>query len=162
MMLFRGKRKYTGFDGYAKSRRAGTQKFVDWVLFLNGGKIKNLGTFTKRDQRGKPGVPSIHGTGRAIDFGFAVYEDGAALADFLVRNSEALGVELIVDYFPRPFGRGWRVDRQKWNSYSKKTVAGAPGGKWIHVELSPEVADDAAYFDEVFKCLLAPAKGHRP
>lgn len=161
-MLFRGKRKYTGFDGYAKSRRAGTQKFVDWVLFLNGGKIKNLGTFTKRDQRGKPGVPSIHGTGRAIDFGFAVYEDGAALADFLVRNSEALGVELIVDYFPRPFGRGWRVDRQKWNNYSKKTVAGAPGGKWIHVELSPEVADDAAYFDEVFKCLLAPAQGHKP
>lgn len=161
-MLFRGKRKYTGFDGYAKGRRAGTQKFVDWVLFLNGGKIRNLGTFVKRDQRGKPGVASIHGTGRAIDFGFSVYEDGAALMDFLVRNSEALGVELIIDYFPRPFGRGWRVDRRKWNVYSRKTVSNAPGGKWIHVELSPEVADDAAYFDEVFKCLLTPAKGHRP
>lgn len=162
MMFWRGKKKYTGYDGDAKGRRAGTSKLIQWILFLNAGKFRNLGSWGVRDMRGKPGHPSVHSTGRAFDIGFKNYEDACALIDFLVRNWEALGIEMVADYYPRPFGRTWRVDRQGWKVYDKKTIAGAPGGKWLHVEVSPEVADDAAYFDEVFKCLLAPAKGHTP
>jgi hypothetical protein len=31
----------------------------------------------------------------------------------VARNANDLGVECILDYFPRPFGRGWRCDRQR-------------------------------------------------
>jgi hypothetical protein len=155
------KRRYTGYDGDAKGRRAGTQKLIDWVLYLNGGKIKNLGSFVLRDMRGKSSR-SVHATGRAIDFGFDHYEDGAALADFLVRNNDLLGVEAVIDYWPKPYGRGWRCDRQSWLSYRKPTVAGAPGGKWIHVELSPEFADSSQWYDGAFAHLLRQASGHHP
>lgn len=161
-MFWRGKRKYTGYDRDAKGRRAGTTKLINWILFLNHGKFRNLGSWTVRDMRGKPGNPSVHATGRAFDIGFKNYEDAVALCDFLTRHWEALGIEAIIDYYPRPFGRGWRVDRLRWIDYKKKTVGGAPGGKWIHVEISNEVADDPAYFDAVFECLLTPSKGHFP
>lgn len=161
-MMFRGKKKYTGYDRDSKGRRPGMSKLVAWILFLNAGKVRNLGTWVKRDMRGKPGVPSVHSTGRAVDLGFKHYEDAASLMDFLVRHWEALGIELIVDYYVGPYGRGWRCDRQKWIAYDKKTVQGAPGGKWIHVEISNEVADDAAYFDAVFECILSPTEGHKP
>lgn len=154
--MFSKKRKYTGFDGVAKNKLAGTEKFKDWVVFLNGGKIKNLGTYVVRAMRGKDSM-SVHATGRAIDFGYKNREDGLALIDFLVRNAEAFGVEYIADYWPPEGGRGWRCDRESWQSYRKGTIAGAPGGKWIHVELSPEVAKDAGYIDAVFQCLLKPA-----
>lgn len=162
MAFWRGKKKYTGFDFVAKRRRAGTQKLVDWVRFLNAGKITNLGTFTVRDMRGKPGKTSVHATGRAIDFGYKHREDGLALIDFLVRNWEAFGIEMVADYFPEPWGRAWRCDRGGWKVYTSKTIGGAPGGKWIHVEVSNEVADDAAYIDWVFSILLAPTEGHKP
>lgn len=162
LQLWRGKRKYTGFDGVAKKRRAGTQKLVDWVRFLNAGKITNLGTFVVRDQRGHEGKPSVHSTGRAIDFGYKHREDALVVMDFLTRNWEALGVELIVDYYPAPYGRGWNVTRLAWADYKKRTVAGAPSGKWFHVEISPEVCDDPDYFDWVFSLLLAPTSGHKP
>jgi len=155
------KRKYTGWDGDAKGRRKGTQKFIDWVIFLNGKKIKNLGSFQVRNMRGK-GKPSVHGTGRAVDFGFQNREDGLALIDFLVRNNEELGIELIVDYYPEPFGRGWCCDRLSWKNYTSKTVAGAPFGKWIHVEISPLVADNPEWFDAVFANYLRNSVGHQP
>jgi len=160
--LWKGKRTYTGFDKQASGRRAGTQKLIDYVLFLNGGKIRNLGSFMVRDMRGKAGKPSVHSTGRAIDFGYTNREDGLALADFFVRNWEAFGVELIVDYYPTPHGRGWNVTRLAWQDYKKPTVSGAPYGRWLHVEISNEVADNAAYIDFVFALLLADTRGHDP
>lgn len=155
--MFSKKRKYTGFDGVAKTRLAGTEKFKDWVVFLNGGKIKNLGTYVVRKMRGKESM-SVHATGRAIDLGYGNREDGLSLIDFLVRNADAFGIEYIADYYPPEGGRGWRCDRQSWQSYKKGTIAGAPFGKWVHVELSPEVAKDAGYIDAVFQCLLKPAQ----
>jgi hypothetical protein len=160
--MFGKKRKYTGFDRNSKGRRAGTNRFIDWVMFLNGGKVTNLGSWMVRDMRGKAGNPSVHGTGRAVDFGYANREDGLALTDFLVRNADLLGVEMVADYWPKPWGRTWRCDRNDWKVYSSKTISGSPGGKWIHVELSPSVADNAQWFDEVFAHLLKPAEGHSP
>lgn len=161
-MFGRNKRKYTGWDGDSKGRRKGTQQLIKWVLFLNGTKIKNLGSWGVRDMRGKPGHPSVHGTGRAVDFGYQNREDGLALADFLVRNADLLGVEMVADYWPAPWGRTWRCDRDDWKVYSSKTITGAPGGKWIHVELSPSVADSEEWFDGAFAELLKPAEGHQP
>lgn len=151
MAMFKKNRPYTGWNGNSKGKLKGTEKFKDWVIFLNGGKIKSLGTWVVRPMR-EHNQPSIHGTGRAIDLRYANREDGLALMDFLVRNAEAFGVEYIGDYLGGPFGRAWRCDRDKWVTYKKPTIGS--GGPWIHVELSPTVASDAGYVDAVFGCLL--------
>ena len=159
MGLFKAKRKYTGWDGDAKGKLAGTEKFKDWVVFLNGGKIRNLGTWKVRPMKNsglKNPPPSVHGTGRAWDAGYKNREDGLALADFCVRNAEAFGIEAVHDYAFGKFGRGWRCNRDAWVEYTKPTLGGR--GNWLHIELSPEVAKDAAYVNAVFECLLKPAQ----
>ena len=155
MNLFKKNRRYTGWNGNSKGKLKGTERFKDWVVFLNGGKVKSLGTWNVRLQRSNA-KPSIHGTGRAIDLRYANREDGLALMDFLVRHAEAFGLEYIGDYLGGPFGRGWRCDRNKWEQYKKPTIG--RGGSWIHIELSPTVANDAGYVDAVFTCLLQPVK----
>jgi len=91
-----------------------------------------------------PGTPSVHGTGRAVDLSYGGMKAGRAacnqLIAFLIKWNVELGVELILDYYPKPFGRGWRCDRQAWHKYSKPTIGGAPGGEWIHVEINRPMA----------------------
>jgi hypothetical protein len=149
------KRKYTGFDRVASGYLAGTERFKNMVLFLHGGKLKNYGSFQVRKIRGSDKM-SVHATGRAIDFGYTNREDGLAFADFCVRNAEAFGIEAIHDYRYGSWGRGWYCNRGDWSVYKKKTIGN--GGNWIHVELSPAVANDAAYVDAVFACLLKPVQ----
>jgi len=58
----------------------------------------------------------------------------------------------VLDYFPKAFGRGWRCDRQRWKSYSKPEIHGAPGGSWLHVEVSPAfVKQPANLIQQAFK-----------
>jgi hypothetical protein len=68
----------------------------------------------------------------------------------VVANANALGVQCILDYFPKPFGRGWRCDRQAWSSYSKPEISSAPGGDWWHVEISPTMADNPQAVEAAF------------
>lgn len=155
-------RKYTGFDGYASGKRKGTEQFVREFVKYTGGAFFNNGTYNRRAVRGGS-KPSNHGTGRAIDFSYrgAPYEGcgdrktAEKWIDWLVEHADDLHIEIIVDYMPKPFGRGWKCDRQKWRRYTRKTISG--GGKswadWIHVEISPEVADDSDYFKAFFSDL---------
>ena len=147
-------RKYTGFDGIAQNYLAGTERFKNLVIFLNGGKLKNFGSFQVRKIRGTDKW-SVHATARAIDFGYTNREDGLTFIDFLVRNAEAFGIEAIHDYMYGEWGRGWYCNKGEWKVYTKNSIG--DGGNWVHVELSPEVAKDAAYVDAVFNCLLKPA-----
>ena len=147
-------RPYTGFDAVAKGTKPGLKDLVDIICFLNQGKIADLGTWTRRDARGKPGIPSIHGTGRAADLGWFDRKDGERLIDWLVTNADTLGLELLIDYHPRPFGRAWRCDRHKFKAYLKRTVAGAPGGHWIHIEISPEMAKNGKAMEAAIKKAL--------
>ena len=133
-------RPYTGWDGDARGVQPGLKALVDVIVFLNQGKIRNLGTWQKRYAKGKPGQPSVHGTGRAADLGWTTKADADQLIRWLVDNADGLGLELLIDYNPKPFGRAWRCDRARWKSYDRRTVAGAPGGKWIHIEISPAMA----------------------
>ena len=143
--------KYTGFDGNVKAKRPAMDAWIKEALAVNG--LKNLGSWVVREQRSNgavnhAGVPSVHGTGRAVDIGFSGVKDGRAkcehLLELLTTNYETLGVEMILDYYPKPFGRGWRVDRKTWQTYTKATIAGAPGGNWIHVEISPKLLETVA------------------
>ena len=153
-------RKYTGFDGNAPGQRAGLEKFVQLTVDHFGGHVWNNGTWGPRMAR-NPGVnkPSVHGTGRAADMSWRRMNDScgcgdhqAALqvVDFWLANAELFLIEELHDYFPPPFGRGWRCDRSAWKVYSKPTIGSAPGGDWFHVEIAPAHADDPAYYEAAF------------
>jgi hypothetical protein len=145
-------RTYTGYDGAARATTPGLRFLVDTIQYLTAGRLWDNGTWGIRDIRGKPGAPSIHATGRAVDLswrnmrdgrrGGGSYADAVAVMEWLVRHEEALGVELVLDYYPRPFGRAWRCDREAWRNYATRTIALAPGGDWFHLEISPAVAND--------------------
>lgn len=146
-------RPYTGFNGNARATTPGMEALRDIILFLNPGKFQNLGTYTKRDARGKPGIPSVHQTGRALDLGYNTRTDVEPLLKWLVEHADTLGIEMIVDYWIKPWGRAWRCDRNRWKVYDKRTVAGAPGGRWIHIEISPSHTSRAVMDAAILKAL---------
>ena len=108
--------------------------------------------------KGKPGTMSVHATGRAVDLSYRKTEKytkanrKAALAfiNAVALNANDLGVQMIIDYFPKEFGRAWRCDRQAWLKYSKPTVSGAPGGDWFHIEITPQAADSVIWVKAAF------------
>ena len=153
-------RNYTGFDGYASGKRKGTEQFAKEFVKFTGGAFWNNGTYGRRPVMGSSSRPSIHGTGRAVDLSYrgAPYNGcgdrkvAEKWINWLADHTEDLHIEIIVDYMPKPFGRAWKCDRNKWRTYLRQTVSG--GGKsyadWIHVEIAPDVADDPDYFRAVF------------
>ena len=153
-------RKYTGFDGNSKGKRAGTEQFIREFIKFTDGAFWNNGSWNIRSVRGGT-KPSIHGTGRAVDLSFrgAPYKGcgdrkvAMKWVDFLVKNADALGIEMIIDYSYKPLGRTWKCDRYKWKRYIRPTIAygGKSWADWIHVELSPQVADSKSVFIQAFK-----------
>lgn len=103
------------------------------------------GTFGNRPMRGSTTELSVHATGRACDLSYrymktkGIKEGGRKQAmkacEYLVRNADAFGLEMILDYFPMPHGRGWRCDTGAWKVYLKPTIHGAPMGDWLHCEI---------------------------
>ena len=154
-------RRYTGWDRDAAGRRAGLEKLVDLCEQHFG--VWNNGTWGVRKKRGKSSS-SVHGTGRAADLswrgaphrGTGNYHDALRMMEFLTRPdvADALGIEAVFDYYPKPHGRGWKCDRAAWQVYSKPAFSGAPGGDWSHVEISNEHADDPDYINHWFMYLI--------
>ena len=163
-------RKYTGYDGDSRGKRAGTERFVQLLCahFNNG--IWNNGTFVVRNMNA-PGKerPSVHSTGRAADLswranrgrGFGNYMASLVVPEFLVRHAELLLIEEIHDYHLAPFGRGWRCDRADWKVYQRNTI-GSPGGDWYHVEIAPTYADDPGYYERAFAQITGSGPAPQP
>jgi hypothetical protein len=160
------KRHYTGNkDGEAKGLRPGMKVFIDEVIKLSNGALWNNGDFVVRTMRGKESL-SVHATGRAVDLSYRHMppkkgvkngrREAIRVMNILTKNAELLGLEAILDYFPKPHGRGWRCDRNAWSSYKKKEITGAPGGDWIHCEISPAMAGDASKMKQAFQNLVIP------
>jgi hypothetical protein len=158
-----GSRPYTGFDAIAPGILGGTAQWIIEARRTSGNLVHSLGAYGVRDMRGpgKKGKTSVHATGRAWDCGFsrkAGYNDGnfgrpkfLPWLDRIVANANTLGVELILDYFPRPHGRGWKCTRQEWEDYTRPTIGGAPGGRWVHIELTPAMARNARQVRQAFQ-----------
>lgn len=134
--------------------------FIAEIEQRSGGALHSIGDYVVRNMRGKETL-SVHATGRAVDLSYRYIrgtgkgsatrgiEQGGRQAAIqmcrlLIKNADLLGLECILDYFPEPHGRGWRCDRRDWIRYEVKTITGAPAGDWLHVEISPAMADDAA------------------
>ena len=158
------KRLYTGIsDGISSTNaaRLGLVAFVRQIERRSNGALWNNGTFANRPKRGKDTM-SVHATGRAVDLSYRRtptkgVPNGRLIAvewlDLLTipSNADALGIEMILDYWTAPFGRGWRCDRGTWENYKKATITGAPNGDWLHIELSPQTADNPTAIREAFK-----------
>lgn len=143
-------RPYTGFDGVATGITPGLQMLIRRLEKETGRGLWNNGAYGVRDMKTKPGNPSVHATGRAVDMSWRDMPDergkpsyrpeAQKVINILVTNADALGIEMIIDYFPHPWGRAWRCDRGRWRKYDNRTVSGAPGGDWYHIEISPALA----------------------
>ena len=162
-----GARKYIGnSDGAAKAPRAGMDEFIRQCIKHSGNVLWNNGSYGVRDMRGKPKSLSVHATGRAVDLSWRFMpnhrdtsntkgkpksrQQARRFINTLTRNANLFGLQLVIDYWPKPFGAAWRCDRQSWYRYQKHTVSGAPKGDWFHIELNPKMADDPAAVKSAF------------
>jgi hypothetical protein len=159
-------RQYTGnTDAPAKGLRPGMRVFIEEIIKESGGALWNNGDFGVRNMRSK-NTMSVHATGRAVDLSYRRLgnkgkpngrREAIRICKLLAQNAELFGLELIIDYMPKPHGRTWKCGRNSWTRYSKHTVTGAPGGDWLHVELSPEMADAPDKVRKAFQQIRAQA-----
>jgi hypothetical protein len=167
---------YPSFDG--KKAQPGTVKLAD--LCKRRWKTQNLGIYSPRLMRnshtvgkkiGDPGMEkwmSVHATGAAVDIGYTDRKVGVAMWDWFIKYTKELGIEEIHDYaFDKDvkdgkpgYGRGFRCSRGEnlagVKIFTKDDNAGSFGGKWLHLELSPEMAKDAAKFEAAWRALPKP------
>lgn len=163
-------RKYTGnSDGDHGSAREGT---LELLRLAQKRGFKNLGTYQNRRMNNfqaaadpdNPKWLSVHATGRAVDLGYSNRAAAVAFWNFLIASTKELGIEEIHDYayrWPkqnprdkRAWGAGYRCSRGEGLAgikiFTATDNAGTPGGRWIHVELSPAMADDREKFREAW------------
>lgn len=138
----------------------GTDEFIRQVVKRSNRALWNNGSFINREKHGHPGSISNHARGLAIDFSYRYNSSagvgrkaGLKFLDSMIANADALGVELVIDYFPEPFGRSWRCDRATWRTATKPTFVGAPGGDWFHVEIALNKALYAPAVSLAFKAV---------
>lgn len=156
------KRPYTGNrDGAAKGLRPGTKVFINEVIKLSNGALWNNGDFGIRNMRNKESL-SVHATGRAVDLSYRHVDgkgvkngrrEAVRICKILTEHADLIGLEAILDYFPKPHGRGWQCSRDAWSAYKQHEISGAPSGDWIHLEISPDMADNHQKVKQAFEVL---------
>lgn len=170
-------RKYTGnSDGVSRvGARPGTQKLVElcgkrWG-FTNMGIFSNRTMNNPKAKKGDPKWLSVHATGRACDVGYKDRKDAVEAWEWFLKYTKELGIEEIHDYAYDDnvkdkilgWGRGYRCSRGEGQKgvkiYNAQDNAGSQGGRWLHFELSPAMADDAAKFEAVWRSLPKPGEG---
>ena len=168
-------RKYTGnSDGNFGKVRPGTEELFRLASKRWG--FTNLGMYSNRRMNNSqadkdpsnPKYLSVHATGRAVDMGYSDRKKAVECWNFLIANTAALGIEEIHDYAYRnpaqdptdqtAWGAGYRNSRGEGlrgiRIFDSKNNAGTPGGRWLHCETSPSMADDAKAFREAWiQCL---------
>lgn len=159
-----------------KHKLAGTEKWAELANKHSEGALWNNGTWVLRDVKGKPGQVSNHARGVAMDLSWRRIEPrGLGVSDgrrksitFLQKcldNWQMLGIQCVLDYFPQAHGRGWRCDRvgtgvvkphafEAWVKYAQPTITGAPGGDWLHIEITRKMADDPGAVERAFAAVF--------
>lgn len=161
---------YPSFDG--KGPQEGTLKLVD--LCGKRWKTKSLGVYQVRLMKNDHTVGmkltdpdagkwmSTHATGAAADIQYPSEAVARQMWDWFLANSEALGIEEIHWYAFGDYGAGYRCSRGEGKKgvkvFTAVDNAGSYSGSpsWLHVEISPEMAKDAAKFETVWRSLPKP------
>ena len=158
-------RPYTGWDGNAPRELDGMKALRQGLVEATDGGLFSLGSWLVRPKRGKTS-PSVHGTSRALDLGWTndggkyqgwgEHDPVVAFCNWMTTDevAEALRLEMLLDYWPKPYGRGWACSRWAWRTYSSRMMAGTPGGRWLHLEISPEYVKDGDYYRRTLAELL--------
>lgn len=162
--------KYTGNTDPSQGPRPGTEKLID--ILQSRWSMTNLGIWANRpmrssDPNAKPRL-SVHATGRAVDAGIPKNKQDdqawvSSVFDWLVANHEVLGIEEVHQYWFKDWGRGFRCERKELGGkpgvkvWTATDNGGTPGGKWLHIELSPAMADDPNAFVKAWKSVSATA-----
>ena len=132
-------RPYTGNKiKPTKGKDPGMEYLVRALIKYSNGAIRNWGTHQIRRKKGLNQI-SVHARGTAADLGYVRTRktDVDGWINLILMYADELGIEAVFDYNPKPHGRGWRCDRNAWIVYNKRTIGGAPGGLWYHLEIRP-------------------------
>lgn len=158
--------KYTGNTDPSQGPRPGTVKAIE--ILQSRWSMTNLGIWANRPMRGSTRL-SVHATGRAVDAGIPKNKQDdmawvSSVFDWLVANYETLGIEEVHQYWwTNGWGRGFRCERKELGGkpgvkqWSESDNGGTPNGKWLHIELSPAMADNADAFVKAWKSVSATA-----
>lgn len=152
--------KYTGStdaEGQTEAR-PGTEKLVD-IMHKKWG-FTNLGIYANRPMRGSTRL-SVHATGRAADCGIPTDKqiDDKWVSEifvWLTKNYLTLGIEEVHQYWFKEWGRGFRCDRNGKHGvkeWSATDNGGTPGGRWLHIELAPAMADNPTKLVRAWKSI---------
>jgi hypothetical protein len=135
-----------------------------------------MGSFSNRMMnnpkavKGDPKWLSVHATGRACDLGYKDRKDAVQAWDWFLKYTKELEIEEIHDYAfdsnvkdkVLGWGRGYRCSRGEGTNpksvkiYDSKENAGSQGGRWLHLEISPAMADDPERFEAAWRALPKP------
>lgn len=134
---------YTGNSDADPKGKAAPQTVKFAQIMGDRWGFTNLGIWAYRPMRGSTNL-SVHATGRAVDLGYdrTFQPRITEICDWLAANYLTLGIEEIHQYAwdKSPWGRGFRCCRDGkpgWKTWTADANGGTPGGRWIHVELSP-------------------------
>jgi hypothetical protein len=147
---------YIGWDGDADGKRPGTERMMS--LIQRRWNAQNWGTWQVRTMRGSK-HPSVHGTGRALDF---MIPDNALKAQAIAWFTrpdvvEALGVQELHVYRCKEskWGKGWRIGRG-WKIWTATDNGGTPGYAHLHLEIDHKLCDDAKALEAAWRALPKP------
>lgn len=144
------------FTDWQKKRTSDLAKFPkaspalvslkDYLVPTFGG--ANNGIYGVRNIRGSKRTLSSHAFGSAMDYSYRGLSRGVAdtIIDFLIKNSEELGVQAIHDYMGC---RIWRANRSGdknfgWMKQRKDNEGmGQPWGDWLHIEVNERKWSDS-------------------
>lgn len=154
-------RPYTGFDGIGQPRE-GLEEFVRRMQTDSNTKVWNNGTFGVRKKRGANAPQgmqgfSVHSTGRAADISRRNWNgrkgctraEMIKVIDWLIVNADNIGLEYLADYEQPKAGRGWRCDREEWQTYGPGVITSGGFGDWIHIELDDKHANTTDWINKV-------------
>ena len=134
-VAYTGAGSYSGGRNCAGGLKSGTREVGDFVKATFAG-VTGYGGYACRPNTANTSQLSVHGTGRAMDImiplksGTADNARGDQIANYLVKNAQAMGVQFII----------W--DRNDWGASRSAPKLRAytgpnPHTDHIHVELSP-------------------------
>ena len=148
------KKPYAPAKTPSTGKRAGTEKFSDLCRRRTSWSFTNLGTWVVRDIRNKPGVMSQHSAGLALDLQYSDRAMCLSAIEWLIANTDELGISLVNDYVFGKYGRTWICDRAAWKVHTTDTIG--IRGSWIHIELHRLFADNPTLVEANWRKIPRP------
>jgi hypothetical protein len=99
---------------------------------------------------------SQHAAGLALDLQYSDRAMCLGALEWLIANTDELGISLVNDYMYGKYGRTWICNRAAWKVHTKNTIG--IRGHWIHIELHRLFADNPAHLEMNWRKIPKPVK----